>query len=392
MACQLLLLCADPLSCSMPTDLQYNLALLQVPGVGHVMARTLISYLGNAEAVFKANKAQLLKVPGVGEVLAKSILKGEALQKAENLIAKASQHQDELVFFTDPRYPQRLRQIPDAPLLLYVKGGKGQKPDLQPARTVAIVGTRQSTDYGKEVTEDLVAALKPLGVTIVSGLAYGIDAVAHKAAIQHQIPTWGVMGTGLDIIYPATHKSLASQMLQTGGALLSELMYGTKPDGHQFPARNRIIAGLADVILVAEAGATGGALITADLGLDYNREIMAVPGTIFSKASEGCNNLIKNKKAHLYTGPSSLIELMDWQPQTHNQDTNPSLQLDHLSAADQALIKILQSKPDFHIDELSRLAAVPVNQLASQLLTLEFEGLIRVFPGKKYGLSKRIRQ
>ncbi len=376
------------------------MALLQIPGIGHVLARTLISYLGSAEAVFRATKAQLMKVPGVGEVLATTIRKPGPLAAAEALLSKAQKQHDHLVFYTDAAFPQRLRQVPDAPLLLYIKGKQGAPlPSLNPERTVAIVGTRQSTDYGRQVTTELVEALVPYGATIVSGLAYGIDAVAHKASLQAQVPTWGVMGTGLDIIYPASHRSLAQQMVADGGLLFSELSYGTKPDGHQFPARNRIIAAIADVVVVVEAARTGGALITADIAHGYGRTVMAVPGNVHHSSSEGCNLLIQQGKAALYSSVQSLIQQMQWEPiggagqdgtSTVHQAKQRSLP-DDMVAEYKHLLTLMMAKPDFQIDELSRLANVPINQLASQLLNLEFDGWVKTMPGKKFGLQHPIK-
>lgn len=376
--------------------LRYNVALLQVPGIGNQMARTLISYLGSAEAVFKANKAQLLKVPGIGQVLANAINEDLALKQADLLLEKAAKQQDDLVFFTDEAYPQRMRQVHDAPLLLYVAGADKSLPlgdQLQPPRTIAIVGTRQATDYGKRVTEELVEALAGKQVTVVSGLAYGIDAAAHKASLSRNVPTWAVMGTGLDIIYPSQHRTLAQQIrAQQGGMLLTELDYGTKPDGHQFPARNRIIAALADIVVVVEAASTGGALITADIAQAYDREVMAVPGHLFVKTSEGCNDLIARKKTTVYRSPQSLLDLMQWHDRQSAERAEQLAALpDTMPADHQHILKTMLTKADFQIDELARHANVPVNQLASALLALEFDGWIRTMPGKKFALARKFK-
>lgn len=367
----------------------YHIALLQVPGIGPVMARALISYMGTSQAVLTATKGQLMKVPGVGEVLAQQIVQSDTLGKAADTLRRIDKHKDHVLFFTDPAYPQRLRHAPDAPLLLYVRNRQLDASTLNPARTLAIVGTRKATEYGRQVTEDLVRDLAAHGVVVVSGLAYGIDASAHKACIQHHVPTWAVMATGLDAIYPGTHAPMANKMVEQGGALITELDFGTKPDMHQFPARNRIIAALADVTLIVEAAEKGGALITAKMAHDYGRKIMAVPGNINQPASLGANRLLADGKAKVFLSTQQFLEYMDW-----HTGATPAAARElppDMPAEQRMVVELLAQRADFHIDELSRTTNLSLNKLAAVLLTLEFDGWVKSLPGKKFALVNRLK-
>lgn len=366
----------------------YHIALMQVPGIGPVLARNLVSYLGSSEAVFHANKAQLLKVPGVGEVAATSLKQSQPIENAKRIWDRLQRQQDHVIFFTDELYPQRLRTAADAPLMLYVRAQQADMAYLNPAMSIAVVGTRKCTDYGKAVCEDLVKNLATtLGnqVVLISGLAYGIDAVAHKAAVNQQVQTWGIMATGLDMVYPAVHKPLAQAMVQQGGALMTELDFDTKPEAHQFPARNRIIAALADVTLVVEAAATGGALITAQFARGYGRKVLAVPGNLYQRSSDGTNQLLARQEAIAYTSVDQLLTEMQWSAAgaAAPKKAIPT----NLPADQQLVVNQLASRNQVHIDELARLCNMPINQVASLLLGLEFEGLVKSRPGKNFSLA-----
>jgi len=366
----------------------YHIALMQVPGIGPVLARNLVSYLGSSEAVFHATKAQLLKVPGVGEVVATSVRQAEPMGRALQIWDRVQQHNDHVLFFTDENYPQRLRHAADAPLMLYVRAHQASNAYMNPAKTIAVVGTRKNTDYGKAVCEDLVkglAATLGQNIVLVSGLAYGIDAVAHKAAVQHQVMTWGIMATGLDTVYPAAHRPLAKAMVEQGGALMTELDFNTPPEAHQFPARNRIIAALADVTLVVEAASSGGALITAQFAANYGRQVLAVPGNLHQRSSEGTNMLLAKQQAVAYTSVDQLLSHMKWQAGASLPATPRAIPTD-LPPEQQNVLALLATRTQIHIDDLSRLANMPVNQLASVLLTLEFDGWVKSKPGKNFSL------
>ena len=301
------------------------MALHFISGIGNHIIRQLISYCGSAEKVFKTSKGKLRKIPGIGDVTAEAIVKGKPFAAAEKEWRKAEREKSQLIFFVDKNYPSRLKQIPDAPSLLYSKGNI----DFENPKSVAIVGTRKSTDYGRECVELLVAGLQKHGALIISGLAYGIDIQAHKQALKNNLPTIGVMGSGIDVMYPASHIETAKKMFVNGG-VVSENPMGTKPDAHNFPARNRIIAGLCDVLVVVEAAHKGGALITAEIANSYNKDVMAFPGNVGRSYSEGCNSLIKSNRAHLITSVKDLEYVMNWSEGVNNPVKLPTFNLECL--------------------------------------------------------------
>ena len=360
----------------------FLLALHHIPGIGDHLFRQVISYCGSAEKVFKTPKGKLLKIPGVGEVTAEAILKGKSFSFAEKELAKAKKENVQLLFFTEKEYPSRLKQIPDAPSLLYAKG----KIDFENPKTVGIVGTRQATSYGKECVEQLVKDLLPHDPLIISGLAYGIDIQAHKEALKNKLATIGVMGSGIDYIYPAPHKDVARKMQEHGG-LVTEHAFGTTPDAHNFPARNRIVAALSDAVVIVEAAEKGGALITADIANSYNKDVFAYPGNISQSHSAGCNNLIKTNKAHLITSAKDIEYIMGWNADAVQKKT-VALDLGSFEPDEQTVLRILyDNNKQLTIDEISWRANIPVGQLASILLTLEFKGVLALMPGKIYRIK-----
>jgi|SRR6476661_173691 len=368
-------------------DLYHELALTLIPGIGPQLTRQLMSYGGSARNVLHLPSGKLRRIPGVGEATVSTLTgaeRGNALRLAEAHLRKAEKEGVQLLFYTSKKFPSRLKLIPDAPALLYYQGSA----DLNAPKTVALVGTRQATDYGREQTERIVKGLLPHRPVVISGLAYGIDIAAHRAALQEGLETIGVMATGLDVIYPAVHRKTAEKMCKQGG-LLSEFPFGTPPDRYNFPARNRIIAGLADGTVVVEAAAKGGALITAELALSYDRDVLAVPGNLGSPASEGCNALIKTNKAALYAEPRDLEELLNWDAALHQSGKfkpAPSYSADDFSAEEYALITVLAAAKDVHMDELAWKAQLPIHAVASLLLGLEFRSVVKALPGKKFVL------
>ena len=375
---------------SHPDDaLFHELALTLLPGIGPQLTRQLMSYGGSAQAVLTMPGAQLRRIPGVGNATIKTLTGAErekALRGAEAGLKKAEKDQVRLLFYTSKQFPRRLKLIPDAPAMLYYQG----TADLNAPKTVALVGTRQATDYGREQTERIVQGLLPHRPLVVSGLAYGIDIMAHRAALQEGLETVGVMATGLDVIYPAAHRKTAEKMREQGG-LLTEFPFGTPPDRYNFPARNRIIAGLADGTVVVEAAEKGGALITAELALSYNRDVLAVPGNLSSAASAGCNALIRSNKAALYAEPRDLEQLLNWDAALHQSgkfQPAPSYSADDFTADEFALVAVLLAAParEAQMDNLAWQAQLPIHTVASLLLALEFRGVVRALPGKKFAL------
>ncbi len=371
----------------MPTDTHHQIALTLVPGVGSILVRQLISYCGSAPDVFRSPLARLMKVPGIGEVTARAILKPGVLAEAEQVMNRLEKLGATTLFYTDKAYPARLKTLYDAPALLYFQGSG----NLNVLRTIGLVGTRQATDYGRRITNEIIEAMAPYGVSVISGLAYGIDIAAHRASLVNNLPTIGVMASGLDIIYPNVHQKTAGEMLVEGG-LLSESQPGTKPDAHLFPARNRIIAGLSDAVIVVEAAAKGGALITAEYANNYHREVFAVPGQLNQAFSAGCNKLIRENKAQIYTSPKDIIEALNWDQPVHQDGTYvlrkniaPPLPVD-ITEEESQVMALLRQTTDLHIDEMSWQSQIPMGRLASLLLNLEFRGFVRSLPGKKYAV------
>jgi len=362
------------------------LALYLVPGIGSLLFKQLISYCGSAENVFSTKKSNLLKVPGIGPITADSILAKETFAFAEKELEKSEKEQVNLLFYTDKQFPHRLNAIDDAPVLLYTKGAF----NFNAPKTVGIVGTRQATSYGKECVEQIIADLVPHNAPIISGLAYGIDIHAHKQALKAGLSTLGVLGSGIDVIYPASHAETAKKMLSNGG-ITSENIFGTKPDAHNFPARNRIIAGLCDALIVIEAAEKGGALITAEIANSYNKDVFAVPGNLGNTYSAGCNFLIKTNKANLFTSVKDLEYIMNWSTDSPSaKGLSAAIAESNLSIEEKLIVDCLRKREmPIMIDQLSIESEIPLGQLSSLLLSLEFAGLVVSLPGKRYGLSHR---
>jgi DNA processing protein len=361
-----------------------QIALNFIPGVGHMLVKQLVSYCGSADAVLKAPKSKLLKIPGIGQQTATAIINQKPLQKAEEELAICNKHGIKLLLFTDPEFPKRLNQLNDAPSLLYYDG----KSDLNASKVVAIVGTRKATAYGKEMTEALIEQLKPHNPIIISGLAYGIDICAHKAALKNNLETVGVLASGVNVIYPAIHKDVAHKMVQQGG-LLSENPIDSKPDAPKFPARNRIIAGMADAVIIVEAALRGGALITAEIANSYNKDVFAVPGPLNGEYSAGCNNLIKINKANLLTSVKDLEYIMNWEAGEQPVEKF-SLDLESLEYDERKVVnELINQKESIMIDNLSWQTQLPISKLASVLLNLEFKGYVNSLPGKRYNLTAK---
>ena len=364
----------------MQQELLYQVALTIVPNIGHVHARNLVQHFGSASAVFKAKKTELEKMEGIGTVRAISIQSFKDFSDAEREIAFIEKYNIQPLFITDPSYPQRLLHCYDAPPLLYYKG----TADLNASRIVAIVGTRNNTEYGRHVTETLVSALSSLQLIVVSGLAYGIDAIAHKCSLKNEIPTIGVVGHGLDQIYPRAHSGLAKDMLKQGGGILTELRSNTPPDKHNFPGRNRIVAGISDAVILVETGIKGGSMITADIADSYNRDVFAVPGKINDPKSQGCNHLIKNNKAILLDDPETLLDIMGWKEKGVVKKQQQTSLFVSLNDDEKRMLELLKSKHATHIDELNRDSGMSTSVVAAILLDLEMKGVIVALPGKVY--------
>ena len=355
---------------------------MQVPHIGFVHGRILVQQFGSASAIFKASQHVLEKIEGIGEVRARSIRQFNNFASAEKEIRFLEKYKVSALFMTDEGFPKRLLNCYDHPVLLFYKGSA----DLNCPKVIAIVGTRSNTEYGKQFTEKFTKELRELGVLIVSGLAFGIDAIAHRCAMKNNLPTIGVVAHGLDQMYPPEHAALAKEMIKEGGGLLTELRSGVKPDKHHFPGRNRIVAGISDAVIVIETGTKGGSMITADLANGYNRDVFAVPGKTTDTKSLGCNELIKSNKAILFTDALQLIQMMGWEEKLKSP-INPQRQLFiHLSEEEKTIVNMLTQKTSMHIDELNLSSGLHTSVFAAALLNLEMQNLVQVLPGKIYKL------
>jgi DNA processing protein len=369
------------------TELLSLMALSRIPGVGNVLIKQLVSYSGSAASVIHASRGQISKIPGIGQINADAILHHRMLMldEASREIEKVEKSGARLLHYLEPEYPSRLKKIPDAPPVIYLKGSF----DFENPRIIAIVGTRQATTYGKEAVDSFLEDLVEYAPVVVSGLAYGIDAQAHKSAIQLGLETWAVLGTAVRQIYPSVHKPLAERILEKGG-LLSEVPFDAKPEPTRFPERNRIIAGLSDVVWVVEAKESGGALITARLGIDYFRDVFALAGDYRNESSAGCHALIASGSAGLVYSGKQLAEAAGWEKINTSPKTNQLSQVPGSLPDDpeERVVFEMLKESDAPLDELSWRTGVGVNRMAGILLKLEFSGFVKSLPGKRYSIRR----
>ncbi len=359
----------------------YQIAMTMLPGVGDINAKNLIAYCGSAQAVFEQSKKSLEKIPGIGSHVASKIKEANALKKAEKELEFVTKNQIDVLFYLDSHYPKRLKLCADSPVVLYFKG----KGEINSPRAISVVGTRNATAHGKEITNTFIEGLAPYSSTVFSGLAYGIDITAHKACLDFNVPTIGILAHGLDRIYPQMHAKIADQMLAQGG-LLTEFPSGTNPDRENFPKRNRIIAGIADATIVVEAAIKGGALITAELAAGYNRDVFAFPGRIDDKFSEGCNKLIFLNKASIVRSAKDLEFYLNWEleSKTNLIKFGQALLFVELTKEEEPIAAILKKEGKIHIENLCLQAAIPISKIVAILFNLELKGAVRTHPGKVY--------
>ena len=367
--------------------LKYKIGITLIKGIGNSLAKNLIAYIGSVEGVFSEKQQNLAKIPGIGEFLSKEIVGQNILKRADQEIEFISKNKIQGTYFTDRDYPYRLKECADSPIMIYSKGNC----DLNTGKFVGIVGTRNATETGKENCKELINDLKSVHppVIIVSGLAYGIDICSHKAALDSGMQTIGVIGHGLDRIYPAAHRPTAIKMIQNG-AILTEYLSLTNPDKQNFVQRNRIIAGLCDAVVVVESGIKGGALITAEIANDYNRDVFAFPGRVTDEWSVGCNALIKNNKASLIESADDLLKIMNWEKT--DSFSIPIVQtalFQDLSEEEQEIISTLRHHPEgVQVNEMALKLVKPISKISSLLLELEFKGLVKCLPGGMYRIIK----
>jgi DNA processing protein len=366
----------------MNNDLLYQIALTLVPNIGDVHAKALATLYGNAQSIFKAKKKELEAIEGIGTIRAQSIKNFADFNSIEDEIKFIERYKIAPLFITDKDYPQRLLNCYDSPVLLFYRGNA----DLNATKIISVVGTRNNSEYGKSVCEKLITELAEQNILITSGLAFGIDTIAHKAALKNNLQTVGVLAHGLDRIYPSQNKTLAKQMIEQGG-LLTDFISNTNPDKQNFPKRNRIVAGICDALIVIESSKKGGSLITAELANGYNKDVFAIPGKTTDTRSEGCNYLIKQNKASLITCAADLIELMSWDAKEKKQKNKQRELFIELTPEERIIVDILQQQENTQIDQLYLKSGLSSSAVAQALLMLEMQNAVMSLPGKIYKLA-----
>lgn len=356
----------------------YEIALTLIPYIGVVNGKKLVAYCGGAEAVFCENKNALRQISGIHENIIKGIDSKDVMIRAEEEMMFIEKNGIRPLFYLDKDYPKRLQHCHDSPMMLYYKGNA----DLNAEKTVGIVGTRNITDYGRYVVEKLIEDLATDNVMIISGLAYGVDAAAHRAALKYDLATVGVLGHGMQTIYPAENRKLSTNMIEKGG-ILTEFVSGTQPDRENFPKRNRIVAGMIDCLVVIESALKGGAMITAEIANSYDREVFAMPGRVGDIYSEGCNQLIKTNKANLLVNAADIRYVMRWDVDTKVVAKQMRLFRD-FSEDEKKVMDVFAENNVVHIDDIIIGTDLSPSKIASILLSLEFDGVLTALPGKRY--------
>jgi len=359
-------------------DLFYVLALLKVEGVGDIVAKKLISHCGDAFSVFKNKVSKLESIDGVGTILLKNLKDKTVFDKAEAELKFIEKNDIRVSFFTDEEYPERMKHCVDGPVLLFSTGNI----NLKNRKIISIVGTRQVTSHGAEFCRNLIADLSPLNPIIVSGFAYGVDIVAHQAALENNLQTIGVLAHGLNQIYPKVHKKHVAKMEENGG-FMTEFWSTSNPDKENFVRRNRIVAGISEATIVIESADKGGSLITANMANGYNRDVFAVPGRTSDKYSLGCNNLIKTQKAQLLTGAADLIYNLNWDLEAKVKPVQKQLFVT-LDENEQKIYDYLQKNGKQLLDIIALECDFPIFKISGMLLNMELKGVIRPLPGKLF--------
>ncbi len=362
------------------TYLHHQIGLTLLHNVGPIRARHLIELLGGIEPLFTMKYKELHAITGYKKSFFQEMNRAKALVDAETTLNFVLNNSVHPIFFTDSTYPRRLRNCQDAPLLLYQKGDI----DLNVNHWVSVVGTRSATNYGKAIVRELIASFQGKGITVVSGLALGIDGYVHNYCLEYGVPTVAVLGHGFDRVYPFQHKELSNR-INDSGALITEFIPGTTPDRENFPKRNRIVAGMCDATIVIESKPRGGSLITADLANGYNRDVFAFPGSVFAETSAGCNRLIRNDQAHLIQSSNDFLRYMSWDESDKNTNSIQSKMFVELTEDQKVIVDAIRAKP-VHIDMLSSVVAFPMSKLNASLTVLEMDGVIRQLPGKLYSV------
>lgn len=360
-------------------ELLAMLRLQHVPNIGDVLAKKLISHCGAPTAIFEEKQRNLLKIDGIGTHTLKHLFETEHLEAAEAEYEYVKDNDITCTYFLDPSYPSYLKHCIDAPILLFEKGNI----DFGQRKIISVVGTRNITSYGMAFCEEFISDLAPLDPIIVSGFAYGVDICIQREAIKQGLQTLGCLAHGLNQIYPKVHAKYQAEVLKNGG-FFTEFWSTSNPERENFLKRNRIIAGMSEATIVVESAEKGGSLVTADIANSYNRDVFAVPGRTTDKYSVGCNNLIKQQKAHVLTSAADLIYLLDWDmEQKQGKNIQRQLFID-LDETEQKIYTYLQSKGKQLLDSIALDCQIPIFRASSTLLNMEMKGVVRPLPGKLF--------
>ena len=362
------------------STLAYRIAFASLQGMGVDLARKLLDVVGSEERFFSMNEKELRGLTRGRSKIYSDDYRRECLQRAVTEEAFVREHGIAATYFTDEAYPHRLLEAPDAPAMFFSLG----QCDLESAHVISIVGTRHATQYGLKFCDNLIADLAQRlpDLVVVSGLAYGIDVAAHRAALKHGVPTVAVLPRGLNRIYPANHRNDAIAIAKSGGMLLTDYTSQDVVQKSNFLARNRIVAALSDCTVIVESAGSGGALVTASLAMSYNRDVMAVPGRCSDEYSAGCNKLIATNKAALITGADDLLAAMRWEstcPQPQQLDLFPEL-----TEEEQNVVNVIRDRGEIHLNTLAEALQLPVYKLMSILVELDCKNVITTLPGCRY--------
>lgn len=367
---------------SQEVDLIYKLGLSLLPGIGPIKARKLVSYIGSVEGVFKEKKDSLEKIPGIGSILASKVDLTKIVDLAKKEVEFIEKYKIKPYFYLDSDYPKSLQKYDDSPLMVFVKGDF----DFNKGKFLSIVGTRKMSHYGGELCRNLIKNLTKAGFTptIVSGLAYGVDHCAHTAALSNNLKTIAVLGHGLDMIYPSSHKELAKRIL-ANGALITEFASCAKRDASNFVRRNRIVAALSTATIVVETPKKGGSLITAEYAVQYAKDVYTFPGRVGDKNSEGCNYLVKTNRAGLIENADDLIYNLSWEK---SKNKIPQAQIFvELSKDEEKIVEVLREHELVNVDNIVYESKLPINKVLSLLFNLEFNNVVKALPGRMYKLT-----
>lgn len=360
-------------------NLLFTLALQNVSNIGDITAKKLIQHCGSPEAIFLEKKSNLQKIEGIGQIMINELFKIDHLKVAETELRFIEENNVKTHYFLDDSYPEKLTHCIDGPIILFQKGNI----NLNRKHIISIVGTRKITMHGKRFCEDLVERLAVYNPIIVSGFAYGTDITAQKEAIEHNLQTIGCLAHGLDQIYPKAHKKYVSKVEANGG-FYTDFWSTDAFDRNNFLKRNRIIAGLSDATVVIESAEKGGSLVTAEIANGYNREVFAVPGRTTDSQSVGCNNLIKQQKAHLLSKPEDIPYMLNWSLEEKERPIQKKLFVE-LSEDERVIYNILKEGQEL-LDVITLKSKIPTSKVASILLNMELKGVIRPLPGKQFEL------